>query len=280
MLDDHHVASGDDAAREVPPQQSRVPKRRREVRAEAARRRIRFVPEATNLPDPVSQSNSPDRETYTPPRPLLSGSDRPGIEAPTAEEDDPLMHAKVVYYVRHPLKGSERATGIVEGFDHCNTFGRLYRVRYMDNVVQYYPEAEVRGMLCGGGSSVDSDGEVSSVHSPSLDIEARPEMETSIPTPVVEDGYERASLASATPSLPPSAELPVTGWEVRGAWRKWIAWQPGVAFRGEEGEEIEYSHGDHRYTARFTSTTTGVQVNVDTRTKRPIRHNAGADQGA
>jgi len=81
-----------------------------------------------------------------------------------------------------------------------------------------------------------------------------------------------AARAAVTPT--PARHFPPTGWEVRIE-NGWTAWQPYVAFRGEEGEEIAYSLGHHRYTARITSADTGVQLNTATGTERPLRR-AGA----
>jgi len=77
-----------------------------------------------------------------------------------------------------------------------------------------------------------------------------------------------AARAAAAPL--PAGRFPATGWEV-SVENDWTTWQPYVAFRGEVGEEIAYSLGHHRYTARITSANAGVQVNVATGTERPLR---------
>ena len=69
----------------------------------------------------------------------------------------------------------------------------------------------------------------------------------------------------------PLAGFPATSWEVKLAMGRWIAWQPGVAFRGNVGEQLEYAWGPYRYIARITSTNSGVQRNVDNGTEHPLR---------
>ena len=113
---------------------------------------------------------------------------------------------------------------------------------------------------------MDSEDDAGSDSSPSHDAGARRRGECPVLRPA-----RAASATAATSSSVPLAGFPATGWEVKLAMGRWIAWQPGVAFRGEVGEQVEYSWGPYRYIARITSTNSGVQRNVDNGTEHPLR---------
>ena len=207
------------------------------------------------------EDDPPASDIYSPSLVSVVSDDSEQVTALPEEEsrNDYLLHARVMP-PGDPPAGTVVITGVVDGIDRGRFFGeRLYHVTYTDDDEQHFTRAEILTLL------MDSEDDAGSDSSPSHDAGARRRGECPVLRPA-----RAASATAATSSSVPLAGFPATGWEVKLAMGRWIAWQPGVAFRGEVGEQVEYSWGPYRYIARITSTNSGVQRNVDNGTEHPF----------